>query len=463
VRSALPVAGGCPSRRFDVWGFDLQVRRSYLFRGAVERCPAPPIFPYRISSGAEWAKSNDMRAPFKSLLTRREMLKGTALASGVLLTGFERLGWPAAAMASANAAFQQGLTGGRQLGLVEFAGEPRIEMDTVNGAELNCRLFTDLSTLTPENPIIPTKNFYIRTGVSKILEDGKPWSIQLGGLVEKPVTITQKHLETLAKPAGTHLMECAGNFRTAQFGLMSVAEWAGVPMAQVLESVKALPRGKRILVSGFDRYESESANSIPGASWIFTSGELKSTGAFLATQMNGEALTRDHGAPLRLVVPGWYGCTCIKWVTEIAVVDENAAATSQMQEYAGRTHQQGIPDRARDYHPAFIEHAAMPIRIEKWLIEGEIKYRVVGILWGGAQPVNILEIRFNPEEEYVRVEALQQSRVGSWNFWTHSWTPKEKGIYLIRLRVKDPAVPQTRLDAGYYVRSVEITEPAGEP
>lgn len=77
--------------------------------------------------------------------------------------------------------------------------------------------------------------------------------------MEKPVTITQKHMETLAKPAGTHLMECAGNFRTAQFGLMSVAEWAGVPMAQVLESVKALARGKRILVSGFDRYESESA------------------------------------------------------------------------------------------------------------------------------------------------------------------------------------------------------------
>jgi hypothetical protein len=75
------------------------------------------------------------------------MLKGIALASGVLLSGFERLGWPA--MASATAAVQQGSSGGRQLGLVEFTGEPRIEMDTVNGAELNCRLFTDLSTLTP--------------------------------------------------------------------------------------------------------------------------------------------------------------------------------------------------------------------------------------------------------------------------------------------------------------------------
>jgi hypothetical protein len=95
-------------------------------------------------------------------------------------------------------------------------------------------------------------------------------------------------------------------------------------------------------------------------------------------------------------------------------------------------------------------------------VDGEIKYRVVGILWGGAQPVNILEIRFNPEEEYVRVENLNRTAVSSWTFWTHTWAPKEKGVHLIRLRVKDPVVPQTRLDAGYYLRSVEITEPAGK-
>ena len=87
---------------------------------------------------------------------------------------------------------------------------------------------------------------------------------------------------------------------------------------------------------------------------------------------------------------------------------------------------------------------------------------MVGILWGGAQAVNILEIRFNPEEEYVRVENLRQTAGGSWNFWSHTWAPKAKGIYIIRLRVKDPVVPQTRLNAGYYARSVEITEPAGE-
>jgi DMSO/TMAO reductase YedYZ molybdopterin-dependent catalytic subunit len=400
-----------------------------------------------------------MSRAFKASLTRREMIKGSVIASGVLLTGLERLARAAGEPAPARPARSSSQ---RQLGVVKFVGETRLEMDTPTGEELDCRLYTDLSTLTPEEPIIPTANFYIRTGASKLLENGKLGNIRIGGLVQTPAVMTTAHLQSMVKPAGTHLMECAGNFRNGQFGLMGVAEWSGVPMAQVLELAKPTPRATRVLVSGFDRYRSESVTSMPGASWTFTFEDLKSTGAFLATSMNGQPLTRDHGAPARLVVPGWYGCTCIKWVNEISLVDEQAEATSQMQEYAGRTHQPGTPVHARDFRPAFIQHAAMPVRVEKWQVDNEIKYRVVGILWGGAQPVKVLEIRFNPEEEYVPVENLHQSGSVSWNFWTHTWAPKTTGVYLIRLRVKDPIVPQIRLDAGYYVRSVEITEPAGK-
>src|SRR4030081_1612553 len=137
------------------------------------------------------------------------------------------------------------------------------------------------------------------------------------------------------------------------------------------------------LISGFDRYPETSATSLPGASWIFTVDELKSSGAFFATAMNGAPLPRDHGAPIRLVVPGWYGCTCIKWVNEIQLLGEDAPSTSQMREFAGRTMQEGEPERVKDYRSPVIEQAAMPIRVEKWRIDRKIKYRVRGIGWGG--------------------------------------------------------------------------------
>jgi DMSO/TMAO reductase YedYZ molybdopterin-dependent catalytic subunit len=282
--------------------------------------------------------------------------------------------------------------------------------------------------------------------------------VRLNGLVTKPIEFSLEELKKAVLPMGVHLMECAGNARSVHFGLMSAADWAGVPLLDLLESAKAKPQSTRILVSGFDTYPAKSVSSQPGASWVFTWDELKRTKAFLATKMNGDDLRIDHGAPIRLIVPGWYGCVCIKWVNEITLMDDLAEATSQMQEFAGRTQQQGVPKLARDYKPATIDQAAMPTRIEKWQVSGRIVYRVMGILWGGSRPVNTLEIRFNPEEDYVPVENVQQKVNDPWSFWTHTWSPKRPGTYLIRLRIKDAQIATTRLNAGYYLRSVEITE-----
>src|ERR1043166_2364487 len=171
--------------------------------------------------------------------------------------------------------------------------------------------------------------------------------------------------------------------------------------------------------------------------------------------MNGKPLARDHGAPVRLVVPGWYGCAAIKWVTAVTFAEESAPASSHMREFAARTHQQGVPELARAYRPAAIDQAAMPTRVEKWLVDGKIRYRVAGILWGGRRTVGALEIRFNPEEEYVRVDDFRQAANDPWSFWSHAWTPKAPGTYMIRLRVPDRTVETKRLDSGYYFRAWE--------
>jgi DMSO/TMAO reductase YedYZ molybdopterin-dependent catalytic subunit len=387
-------------------------------------------------------------------LTRRDFLKASLTAGGTLLVGFDRMSWPAPPQGESKDPFD----GGKQLRVLDFAGESRAPLDTGFGAGLDGRLYTDLSGMAPENVVTPIEKFYIRTRASEFLENEKPWLIRLGGLVDRPLNLTLDGLNRAVKPNGLHLMECAGNTRVTRFGMLSVADWAGAPVSEVLGMVKIKPQASRVLISGFDRYPAGSSTSIPGASWIFTFEELKSRKAFLATEMNGQPLSKDHGAPVRLVVPGWYGCTCIKWVNEITLVDDKAEATSQMQEYATRTLQLGVPTLARDYTPASIDQGAMATRIEEWLVEDKIKYRVRGILWGGSRPVNVLEIRFSPEEDYVPVESFQHTSNDPWSFWTHTWTPRKTGMYMIRLRVKDPPVPARRLNTGHYVRSVEITE-----
>ena len=253
-------------------------------------------------------------------------------------------------------------------------------------------------------------------------------------------------------------MECAGNTRSARFGMISVASWDGVPLSPLLDHLR-FDKSAAILVSGFDRYAAKPLTpSVPGASWIFSRQDSKRFPSVSATRMNSQPLTPDHGAPVRLVVPGWYGCACIKWVNQIAPADGAADPTSQMQEYAERTGQPGMPARATDYQPAVIDPAAMPVRIEKWLVNGQLKFNVIGIVWGGSQPVDKLLIRFRPEEPYVPVSSMQPAEHKPWGFWTHVWTPRQPGVYRIRLRLSDSSIRTRRLDEGFYVRQVRIDE-----
>lgn len=347
---------------------------------------------------------------------------------------------------------------GTRLSIVPFSDEPEPPMGQPLGAELDGRLFSDLSGLTPNNAVTRTENFYVRTRASKLLPATKSWTIQLGGQAANPSTLSAQALDRLSRPMGLHLMECVGNTRSAHFGMLSVADWDGVGIDEILDSAKWAQSGARILVSGFDQYASESRTSVAGASWIFTREQLLSARAFLATKMNGQHLTADHGAPVRLVVPGWYGCACIKWVNEIALVPEASPATSQMQEYAGRTRQTGVPALAAEYRAAMMDIGALPVRVEKWLVDGKVKYRVAGIQWGGTGAIEGLQIRFNAEETYVDVEDFHSSGSDACNFWSHTWVPEKPGKYVISLCLKGPNAAARRLDSGYYNRSIEITE-----
>jgi DMSO/TMAO reductase YedYZ molybdopterin-dependent catalytic subunit len=383
-------------------------------------------------------------------VTRRQALRGSLLA-GMWFAGRRSAPFPRWLLSPTAAAHD-----GTLLGVVPFSDEGNPPMAMPIGSELDGRLFTDLSTFMPENAVTPPELFFIRTRASKRLGPLPAWKVEVSGLANRPFAIAAEALAHKARPLGTHLMECSGNTRSAHFGMMSIAAWHGVPLREILDVAGTRSPGARVLVSGFDEYQEESMDSVPGASWIFSREELLSARAFLATQMGGHPLTTDHGAPVRLLVPGWYGCVCIKWVKRIELVPEDAPATSQMQEYAGRTLQTGVPPLARDYRPAIMGAAAMPVRVEKWRAGGKIRYRIIGIRWGSVGPSPGCEIRFNPEEPFVRVASVKSLAGGDWSCWSHDWIPPGAKKFTIRLRVE---APDTRkLDAGYYDRSFEITE-----
>ena len=155
------------------------------------------------------------------------------------------------------------------------------------------------------------------------------------------------------------------------------------------------------------RYE-DVADVGAGASWIFSRDDLAARDARRSHERRAADarswLSRSsHRA--RLV-----RLRCIKWVDRIELVADEAPATTQMREFAARTHQPteqmraGEPAPARDFIPAMIDTAAMPVRVEKWLVDGRLEYRIAGIIWGGSTPTNALSIRFKANEPWIRVD-----------------------------------------------------------
>src|SRR5260370_15290616 len=155
--------------------------------------------------------------------SRRHFLRGSLAAVGMLLVGFDKVAWPNPSKGPAN----DPCAAGKKIGAIDFSGEAPVPMETAFGVGLDGRMYADLSKLSAQILITPTGSFYIRTRASELLEGQEPWVVRVGGQVARPFNLGINDLKELTKPMGTHLMECSGNARSAHFGMMSVADWAG--------------------------------------------------------------------------------------------------------------------------------------------------------------------------------------------------------------------------------------------
>ncbi len=386
-------------------------------------------------------------------VSRRQFTKGLATAGAAL--ALERWLGAQALRPVANGHLVRVMPLGR------LDNRPTPPLHVLLGAGLDARQFTDLSSLDETHLATPTGQFYVRTAHPPDLPPAATWRVALGATGAADLTIDLRTLTSEARDVGVRLMECAGNSDPANFGLLSAAAWSGAPMASVLDRMPTAPAGARVRVTGVDDEQRPSVTSNPGASWVFTRAELEQTGAFLALSMNGQPLTADHGAPVRLVVPNYYGCSCIKWVSRIDWVPDDEPATLQMMEFSTRTHQRALVRLARDYEPPVVDVTAAPVRVEQWHVVRDgresLVHRVVGIRWGGRQRQVPLAIRFGSREPFVAVDDNPPSdNPDSWSLWSHEWRPDAPGRYQIALRVPDPAIRTRRLELYYYTRDVEI-------
>jgi hypothetical protein len=116
-----------------------------------------------------------------------------------------------------------------------------------------------------------------------------------------------------------------------------------------------------------------------------------------------------------------------------------------------------VPELARDFLPAAIDQAAMPVRIEQRRVDGRVGYRVIGILWGGQRLTSALRISFDGGQSWEDVAVCPAPTTNrTWTLWEHCWQPTAPGSYLVRMAIAEEGIPTRRLDLGWYDRAVDI-------
>src|SRR3954469_21179177 len=238
-------------------------------------------------------------------ISRRDTLRRGLAAGGLLSLGTD---WAMPALA-------QGET------IVPFTDLP---------ANINLTPSADRRTLDIrkiDGPLTPKDQFFTTQHYGHPVVDPAAFALKVSGLVERPKAFS---LEELKKMRSTELVigfECSGNRRPLQ-GLSGNGRWTGVPLRVVLDRAGIKPTARELVFFGADhgpedvelrtqtfKVEQQFGRSLPRDVAL-------GAGPFLAWALNGEPLTKHQGAPLRLIVPGWYGVANVKWLSQIHAQQE---------------------------------------------------------------------------------------------------------------------------------------------
>ena len=288
----------------------------------------------------------------------------------------------------------------------------------------------------------PNERFFVRShfGEPELDADHR---IAVGGAVCRPAEIAIADLEKMDMVEHTVTLECAGNSRSylsppgvgLQFrhGAVGNARWQGVPLKRLLEPAGISSGAVEVLFRGAD--SGVEAGTHMQFERSLPLDQALDPQTIVALRMDGEPLTRAHGYPARLIVPGWYGMASVKWLSEIEVLENPFAGHFQSDAYtfiiSGARTEPGPPVtrmavKSVITSPRQDEHLQGPVKIS-------------GFAWSGLAPVAAVEVSTDDGATWAAADIDSAGDPGAWRRWQFGWTPAGSGHFVLRARARDAA------------------------
>jgi DMSO/TMAO reductase YedYZ molybdopterin-dependent catalytic subunit len=276
--------------------------------------------------------------------------------------------------------------------------------------------------------VTPTGMHYLLIHFDIPAVDAASWRLEITGNVDRPVWLSLD--EVRARPAHTMpvTMECAGNGRARLVPraisnpwldeAIGTAQWTGTPLRELVAGAGVRPDTVELVFTGADHgvqgdVEQDYARSLPLE-------DAMRPEVMLAYEMNGRPLEPQHGAPLRLLVPGWYGMTSVKWLTRIQAVTEPFDGYQQAVAYRYQQDEDDPGERVRRIRVRALMippgYPDFPTR-RRFADAGRVVLH--GRAWGGTAPILRVEVGVDGMWEDAKVEpALGEY---AWCAWSYDW------------------------------------------
>ena len=293
--------------------------------------------------------------------------------------------------------------------------------------------------------ITPVGMHYMLTHFDMPDVDVAGFRLEIGGLVGSPVALSVAELQAMGSRTLPVTMECAGNGRTAlsprptnmPWGLEAIgtAEWSGVPLREVMARVGVETDAIELVFSAPDEGTQKGIRHFYQRSLSLAEADREEV--LLAWAMNGRPLEPQHGAPLRLIVPGWYGMASVKWVHRIEAVSEPFVGPQQASSYNIRAVPEDAGERITRLNVrALMTPPGRPDFPTLARVADAGRTRIRGRAWSGTAAITRVE--FGVDGEWT--DATLDAPIGefAWRGWSADWdaTP---GDHALTCRATDAA------------------------
>jgi DMSO/TMAO reductase YedYZ molybdopterin-dependent catalytic subunit len=292
--------------------------------------------------------------------------------------------------------------------------------------------------------LTPNDLFFVRHHWNPMYPGAKTWALTVDGEVETPLQLTLADLKRLPKTTATCVLQCAGNGRSLhtprvpgvqwKYGAVGNARWGGVLVADILKQAGLKASARHLHTFGSDK----PPGKVPP---FHRSVEIEKvlSDAMIAYEMNGEPLHQLHGAPARLVVPGWAGDHWMKWLVRISPQPEAQKGfyMDVAYRYPNNPGEPGVAFKPEEMHPVTelfvksnITHAPETARVRAPVL-------ISGFAFSGAPDIERVEVTDDDGATWKPALLSSEHDPYAWRLWSFTHRPAAPGRVRLAARATD--------------------------